>query len=589
MLQLLRFLFSRSRRLMVITLTAAALSGICNAGLIAMVNAVLSEEQIAVQILIGAFVALVVARIATNFFAQSTLVRFAQRCTAALRRDIVRNIMAVPLARLESLGASRVMASLTEDIADITQALLIIPGFAVNLAILAGGAVYLGLLSPAVLLTMVVFIAIGAFIYRVLIWRGFKHLSAARETEDALFRHYRSLTEGTKELKLHRERRCAYFEQGVRPTTEDYAGRTVSAEMCFITAQNWSHLLFFTLVGLILFLLPRVYHVAPHAMTGYIVTTLYLMGPLSGVLGSLSAFSRASVALGKIDQLGVVLTAQGKDETAVRKGDTASATPLQELELVDITHSYHRERDDHQFVLGPINLRFRPGELVFVVGGNGSGKSTLAKILTGLYAPEGGAIRYNGREVTDENRDDYRQLFSAVFVDFYLFDELLGLHDPALDEQAGKFLKQLQLDHKVKIANGRFSTTQLSQGQRKRLALLTAYLEDRPFYLFDEWASDQDPLFKDVFYTQLLPELKRRGKAVVVITHDDRYFRVADRVIKLDYGKVLEAAPDELKAVKAAPAASRQEERERVPATAATLPDDESDLWIKASNVRVRA
>lgn len=587
MLQLLRFLFARSRRLMVITLAAAALSGICNAGLIAMVNAVLSEEQIAVQVMIGAFVALVVARIATNFFAQATLVRFAQRCTAALRRDIVRNIMAVPLARLESLGASRVMSSLTEDIADITQALLIIPGFAVNLFILAGGAVYLGLLSPAVLLTMVVFIAIGAFIYRVLIGRGFKHLSAARETEDALFRHYRSLTEGTKELKLHRERRCAYFEQGVRPTTDNYADRTVSAEMCFITAQNWSHLLFFTLVGLILFLLPRVYHVAPHAMTGYIVTTLYLMGPLSGVLGSLSAFSRASVALGKIDQLGVALTAQGVDETAVR-ADATAPMPLQELELADVTHSYHRERDDHQFVLGPINLRFRPGELVFLVGGNGSGKSTLAKILTGLYAPEAGSIRYNGRPVTDENRDDYRQLFSAVFVDFYLFDELLGLHDPSLDEQATKYLKQLQLDHKVRIAEGRFSTTQLSQGQRKRLALLTAYLEDRPFYLFDEWASDQDPLFKDVFYTQLLPELKRRGKAVVVITHDDRYFWVADRIIKLDYGKVLETGPAE-KQTKAAPL-PRLGEPEREPAHAnATLPADESDLWIKASNVRVRA
>jgi putative pyoverdin transport system ATP-binding/permease protein len=319
--------------------------------------------------------------------------------------------------------------------------------------------------------------------------------------------------------------------------------------MCFIIAQNWSHLLFFTLVGMILFILPSIQYVSPHAMTGYIVTTLYLMGPLSGVLGSLSVFSRASVALDKIQQLGLTLASvRAADETGMEA--TPGPNSFSKLELVDITHAYHREQDDNHFVLGPINLTFQPGELVFIVGGNGSGKSTLAKLLTGLYPPESGEIRIDGRPVTNENRDDYRQVFSAVFVDFYLFDNLLGLHDPRLDEQAGEYLEQLQLSHKVQIAEGRFSTTALSQGQRKRLALLTAYLEDRPFYLFDEWASDQDPVFKEVFYTRLLPELKKRGKAVVVITHDDRYFWAADRIIKLDYGKVYTTHADDDKIVK---------------------------------------
>jgi len=62
-------------------------------------------------------------------------------------------------------------------------------------------------------------------------------------------------------------------------------------------------------------------------------------------------------------------------------------------------------------------------------------------------------------------------------------------------------------------------------------------------YLFDEWAADQDPVFKKVFYTQLLPELKARGKAVLVISHDERYFGAADRVIRLDYGKLAPEGP----------------------------------------------
>jgi putative ATP-binding cassette transporter len=192
-------------------------------------------------------------------------------------------------------------------------------------------------------------------------------------------------------------------------------------------------------------------------------------------------------------------------------------------------------------VLGPIDLTFRPGELVFLVGGNGSGKSTLAKIITGLYVPEAGEIRLDGKLVTNQNRDNYRQLFSAVFADFYLFDDLLGLNGPAIDTRAREYLKELHLNHKIKIQNGILSTTEVSQGQRKRLALLTAYLEDRPFYLFDEWASDQDPHFKRVFYTQILPELRARGKTVLVISHDEKYFGVADRLIKLDYGKLADS------------------------------------------------
>jgi putative ATP-binding cassette transporter len=553
MIQLLRFLFASSRRLMVLTLAAAVLSGVCNAGLIALVNAVLNESAGLREWLIAGFVGLVVGRLVTNFMAQAMLARLTQESTAAMRRDLVCKIMAVQLSQLERMGAPRLLSSLTEDIADITQALLLIPAFTVNLAILAGGGVYLGLLSPGVLVLMAVFIVIGAAIYRVLISRGFKHLKQAREEEDLLFKHYRALTEGIKELKLHRERRRAYFDEGVRATTQNYARRNIAAELCFITAQNWSHVLFFSLVGLILFLLPRVQYVSPHALTGYIVTTLYLMGPLSGVLGSLAAFSRAKVALRKIEELGVSLaSARATDETSLI-AETPRREPFRGVELVDVTHSYHREVDDNHFVLGPINLKFQPGELVFLVGGNGSGKSTLAKLITGLYPPEAGEIRLNGQPVTNENRDDYRQLFSAVFVDFFLFDALLGLHDPSLDASAQSFLKQLQLDHKVRIADGRFSTTALSQGQRKRLALLTAYLEDRPFYLFDEWASDQDPVFKDVFYTRLLPELKKRGKAVLVITHDDRYFWVADRVIKLDYGKVLTHTAEEDKLLKLPP------------------------------------
>jgi putative ATP-binding cassette transporter len=287
-----------------------------------------------------------------------------------------------------------------------------------------------------------------------------------------------------------------------------------------------------------LFELPLWRPMSVETLTGYSLALLYLMNPLQVIINMLPGIGRANIALKKIEELRLSLAAQPTDiSTATPPAPSAS---WGSIELDGITHAYRREREDSSFVLGPIDLTLRQGELAFLVGGNGSGKTTLSKLLVGLYSPEAGQVHLDGRPVTDETREAYRQYFSVVFSDFYLFENLVGLDSPQLDVRAREYLNVLDLAHKVEIKGGALSTTSLSQGQRKRLALLTAYLEDRPIYLFDAWAADQDPHFKEVFYLKLLPELKSRGKTVVVISHDDRYFHVADRIVKLEYGRIVE-------------------------------------------------
>jgi len=535
-MNLFKFIWRTCRGMMVITTGTALLSGACNMGLLALVSSALTSDR-RTKVLIWGFIVLGIGKIISSFISQALLASFAQGAVANLRRDLIRSILTVPLRRLEELGTPRLLVALTDDVFNITQALLAIPIVFVNLAMLLGGAAYLGWLSWKILAGVCVMILVGAVVYRLMVASAFHFLNQAREEEDRLFGYFRALTEGIKELKLHRNRRGSFLNENVQTATEAFQKHNVSAEIRFVAAQNWSHFLFFALIGLILFLLPEISHLSQKTLMGYVITTLYLMGPLAGVMSSLSLFGRANVALEKVNQLGVSL-AQGSTEVCAIDQNESEIT-FENLELVNVMHSYHRESEDSHFALGPINLRFRPGELVFLVGGNGSGKSTLAKIITGLYVPENGEIRIDGKTVTDQNRDDYRQLFSAVFADFYLFENLLGIHSRNIDEQAKMYLDQLHLSHKVKVKDGTLSTTAVSQGQRKRLALLTAYLEDRPFYLFDEWASDQDPLFKDIFYTQILPDLKARNKTVLAITHDDHYFHLADRIIKLDYGKIV--------------------------------------------------
>jgi putative ATP-binding cassette transporter len=538
---LLRFVLRNCRRLMFWTSLAALLSGACNAGLVGFVSSALTRTGPTTRAFIWGFILLGLGKVATNLVSQIVLARFSQSAIAQLRRDLIRQILGVPLRQLEEIGSARILVALTDDIFNITQALLAIPVVAVNLAVLLGGAAYLAWLSWKILAVVFALIVLGGMGYRLMIARAFHWLTFARAEEDRLFGYFRALTEGIKELKLHRMRRGAFY-QHIRDTTDIYQQHNVAAETCFITAQNWNHLLYFGLIGLILFVVPRLSSFSHETLTGYVITSLYLMGPLAGVMTSISLFGRASVALQKVDELGVSLATHSTETCSFDQIETEAS--FSRLELKGVIHTYHREQEDSRFVLGPIDLTFNPGELVFLVGGNGSGKSTLAKILTGLYVPEAGEIRLDGRLVTDANRDEYRQLFSAVFSDFYLFENLLGLNSVNLDAQAEEYLERLHLHHKVKVRNGSLSTTAVSQGQRKRLALLTAYLEDRPFYLFDEWAADQDPYFKGVFYTQLLPDLKSRGKTVLVISHDDKYFDAADRIIKLDYGKLANSSAE---------------------------------------------
>jgi putative ATP-binding cassette transporter len=233
----------------------------------------------------------------------------------------------------------------------------------------------------------------------------------------------------------------------------------------YALTASFGHLLIFILIGLLIFALPALQPTTTATTIGYSLVILYLLPPLEVIMSALPTLGRANVALQKIEAMGLSLAAESSERsTAITSPDNSG---YESLKLQGVTHAYDSE-DGDGFKLGPIDLSFRPAELVFLVGGNGSGKTTLAKLLTGLYAPDEGAVYLDGEKITDETRDQYRQLFAAVFADFYLFESLLGLHAGALDEQALQFLRRLQLDRKVQVIDGVLSTTDLSHGQRKR-------------------------------------------------------------------------------------------------------------------------
>ncbi|MCC3421846.1 MAG: cyclic peptide export ABC transporter [Microcoleus sp. PH2017_29_MFU_D_A] len=516
-----------------IAILTGLISGGCSAQLIALINRAISDNSN--QNLVWYFAGLAVLALITGVISQFLLIYLSQEAVYNLRLSLSRGILSSPLRQLEELGASRLLATLTDDVGTLSNTIFVIPFLCIDIAIVVGCLIYLSTLSGAVFAVVFAFLAVTIGAIQLLLNKMRKFFDLAREEKDVLFKHFRSITDGIKELKLHSLRRQEFFTEELQVSAADSRDYNLQALNTGALAIGVGQLLFFMLMGLLLFALPKFVPVSTPVLSAYILTSTYLMSPFQNILERLPEIFRANTAVEKIERMGLALASQAEINAALQPVKNAD---WKILELKGTTHSYPGDKEDSNFVLGEISLKFHPGELVFIVGGNGSGKSTFAKLLTGLYIPESGEILLDGQPITNDNREWYRQHFSAIFSDFYLFERLLGMTNHDLDNQAAEYLREFHLDKKVEVKDGILSTTALSQGQRKRLALLTAYLEDRPIYLFDEWASDQDPFFRDIFYKQLLPELKRRGKTVFVISHDDRYFDLADRAIQLDYGKI---------------------------------------------------
>ncbi|WP_310412438.1 cyclic peptide export ABC transporter [Chamaesiphon sp. OTE_8_metabat_110] len=538
-MNLIEFLLKASWLSVLAAAITGSISGIGSAASIALINhsigRITPEHPQAPPELLWGFLGLVVVTLITNLVSQFLLAQLAQDAIYKLRLRISGWILASPLRHLEELGSSRLLATLTEDIQSISSGVFSIPTLCVNAAIVVASLVYLGWLSIGVLVGTLVFMALSISVVQLLINQAIRMFTVAREENDALMQHFQAITNGIKELKLHSQRREDFIEEDLQTTAATLREYRIGSQRAIALSAGIGELSYFVLLGLLVYGLPQIQTVSAELISGYVLTISYLMRPIGNTLAILPALSQAGVAIRKIDTLGLSLASRA--ETVART--TTNPRQFDRIDIKNATHNYQLAGEDNTFTLGPIDLTLHPGELVFIVGGNGSGKSTLAKLITGLYVPDSGEIRLDGNVIDDRNRELYRQLFSTVFSDFYLFDRFVGLRLADEDAQANMYLEKLQLTHKVAIADGKLSTTALSQGQRKRLALLTAYLEDRPIYLFDEWAADQDPFFREIFYQQLLPELKQRGKSILVISHDDRYFHLADRVLKLDYGKII--------------------------------------------------
>lgn len=525
---------------MALSVVTGICAGAATVALLATINQVLNRPGGLAGGLLLTFIALCATVLVCRATSDMSGNFVGQRLVAQLRKGLARKILAAPIDALERYRTHRLMPVLTQDVDMISDVAFVLAANVIAFAIALGCLTYLAMLSPQLFAMLVVALVLGVSLQALAQSRGVAGFWKARDHEEVLHKAYRAISEGAKELRMQRARRGRIFDGQIGGTVDAIRRINSRAINTYVLATAFGSALFFLLIALILGW-AALRTTEPVVLSGFVLVLLFLKGPMDQIAGALPNLGRAKVAMQRIADLSARFASP---EPHLRLDSPPGEVRLERgLELRGVRYAFDAPEGGKAFEIGPIDLRLDQGELVFVVGDNGSGKTTLIKLLLGLYAPQQGEILHDGRAVTAQTRDDYRQLFTTVFSDFYLFEDLVAGGEEgqaaALPEAALPYLQRLEIVHKVSVRDGSFSTIDLSTGQRKRLALVHAYMEGRPVLVFDEWAADQDPSFRHLFYTELLPELRAKGHLLVVISHDDRYFHLADRIVRMEAGRIV--------------------------------------------------
>ncbi|MFC1886773.1 cyclic peptide export ABC transporter, partial [Thermodesulfobacteriota bacterium] len=346
-----------------------------------------------------------------------------------------------------------------------------------------------------------------------------EELMAARLKEADFFDSLNDMLTGFKEIKINAKKNNALFAD-IETLARESENVKIEAETRYDRNIVFFFGLFMTVLAVIVFVVPLFTPIHGESLVKVVAAVLFILGMLVIVYRGIYTIVKANVAVENLERLeaGIDVFGIHTEAAAVAPGS------FREIAFHSVTFQYTGKEEETLFTMGPIDLNIRQGEILFIIGGNGSGKSTLLKLLTGLYYPmAGGEITLDDQSLARKNYQTYRELFSTIFTDFHLFRKLYGLE--SVDERhIAHFLKEMDIHKKTDYVDGEFSKTDLSTGQRKRLAYIAAILEDKPVYVFDEWAADQDPTFKRHFYEKFLKDLRSGGKTVIAVTHDDRYF-----------------------------------------------------------------
>jgi putative ATP-binding cassette transporter len=521
----------------------AVLAGAASTAALAVVSAAaeVANRPHGQALLVGLFGLALLVYVFSQKYVLVTTTDEVERIVDERRRALISKLARCELLGVEKIGHGAIFTAVNSDAQVIAQSAGGLVLAAQALILMFWMAVYLATLSLPTLGLVVLVLAIAARIYRSKIAQARGQLRSAHEHVTALHEVVEALLGGFKEVKLSSRRAQELLEEAMLVSGRAAWHRS-AAQRALAANFIFSQVAIFLLLGTLVFVLPALSATFEGTIVKSLAAVLFLIGPISGIISSVPQLTVANNAAESLMRLDRLLDEHQEQGVEPPPPAYKPARPFQTIALQGI--HFTRGEGDERFSVGPIDLTIRRGETLFITGGNGSGKTTLVKLLTGLYPADAGAILVDGHAVTPAGKQAFRDMFGAVFSDFHLFRRLYGSELP--DANRGESLiAEMEIADKAHLEGRAFSTIDLSTGQRKRLALVAAQLEDRPVLVLDEWAADQDPHFRAKFYEQVLPRLRAEGRTIIAITHDDRYFRHADRRVHMEEGRIVAQVPQE--------------------------------------------
>ena len=511
------------------------IAGGANASLLYFVSRSITTDRIELLFNGGLFFLALIVFVTAQAVLSRALVNYSERFLSHTRMTLCRLLLRCRYESFETFGQSRFWSTATHDTMILGQMWPNLISTLVSAITIVLLLAYLAVFSPRHFLVMLILIGIGIAIYSVAMRHARQVLHRARARHDNLLDWINDLLQGMKELKLDHKKRVLFLPALEKENT-DYVRETVAAQQRLQRATTFGNGSFFMVIGVIAFTFPMLSNIDDRSQFAFLVVLIYLVGPLVRVTSGMGFLSTAAVAAQRV--LGLRETLEANAETACSLSEKTEGGVItsdwRSLSLNQITYTYARSSSPDPFTFGPISLTIKRGEVVFVIGANGAGKTTLAKVMAGLYLPSSGSMTLDDVPITAANIDSYRQLFATIFRDYHV-SEKLAQTDGTLRQRLPHVFSQLGFPEDANLADESLEFSKLSHGQRGRIALALAQTDDKSIYLFDEWAADQDPAARAHFYAYVLPLLKEQGKTGIVISHDDRYFGAADRIVTIEH------------------------------------------------------
>ncbi|CAM8361236.1 putative Cyclic peptide transporter [Candidatus Methylopumilus planktonicus] len=445
---------------------------------------------------------------------------------------MMRMVLQTELLNYEKIGATSILNAIGREAQVLSTSIPLLVGAFTSLSIVIFLIIYTAFISFTAFVILSISTLIIFLITSRALMNSHRNIMKAWQGETVNFSLYNDFLFGFQEVKVNTERSKAITSELIQLTKKSLKEKTdalVDITNFFAFLQT----MLYILIGIMIFVVPMLSEHFGNDITQVATTTLFLVGSLSATIQIIPSISQANVSAMRL----LLIEEELKKEANDFIDQISMDEKIESITLENILFHYKQIENTSNFTLGPINFHFAKGKIYFIRGSNGSGKTTLLRLLVGLIQPEHGSISVNGKKVTKNMLEAYRNKFAIVFNNFYLFKKLYGIanfEDTYFDE----ILSLMEMKEKVSIDRGQFSDLKLSTGQRKRIALMVALFENKDFIILDEWAADQDPEFRKKFYTKILPMLKNQGKTIIALTHDDAYYDVADKIIVLDNGKM---------------------------------------------------